>query len=247
MPQLSPEEVISLFLKQTFDPQIWQEHWIEIISYVFAPVLLLFLLIYAILHQIRFFGADKKINVAISILLVLFALISGFFNSMAVLISTIGATFVAALFFIFLFSLFLSAYFSKKAEDFGFPLGSRYLSKVLIYFPVLILLVFGAVFLLGFDGMSFFLHLKGFKPSIFIIISLHATIALFLVRLYKKDFLLILIVSAFSIIILFPQIFGADKKTSLKLFAISFSILVLNTLLAFPKIGENIMKRFKSK
>jgi hypothetical protein len=67
------------------------------------------------------------------------------------------------------------------------------------------------------------------------------------VRLYKKDFLLILIVSAFSIIILFPQIFGADEKTFLKLFAISFSILVLNTLLAFPKIGENIMKRFKSK
>lgn len=232
----SPGEIINAFLANTFSRELWQEHSIEIISYVFAPILLLFLLFFAVFSKIKLFGEDRKVSAAISFLLVLFALISGLFNQLAVLISSIGSIFIVIIFF-FIIGAFISKYFKKRAENFAFFLGSRYLTKFFAYSPVLIILSFALIFLIS--SRIFGISLSDFRSIIFTVAFAHVLIFLILVGKYRKDFFWILLITGMSISILFPEIIGLKRHAEV-LYAVSVAILIYNLILAFPKTIERI-------
>lgn len=223
------------FMHQPLNSLFWTKNFTDILAYIIAPSLLIFILIYSLLERLKIFD-DRRINAVLSLLLALFILITDIYLKIALIIINLGSVLFISLFFLLIFGIILSNWFAKKAENYGFVFGSRFLSNFLINSPLLILLIFSSSILENFldVGDIFFLILS-------IIILL--TSIFFLKSSYRGDLISIILIILLSIIleIYFYQKF--PEKAVLSSLALFLFLIYLTTNIAKTRHFRRFVER----
>jgi hypothetical protein len=120
-----------------FDSRYWEQNWLNIIIYFFAPFLFLWLLLYAIFSELNIF--TPPIRNALAILIAIIALPIGVMQGTISLLANLGGFLATAVFFAVVFLLGLSAFYRRKAREFGFFMGSRFLTILIIHSPLILI------------------------------------------------------------------------------------------------------------
>lgn len=126
----------SKLLESFFNGPFWTKNWFNILIYFFAPLIFLWLLFSAIFAEIGLF--TPQIRTALALLLAIIAIPLGVVSGIIALLSNLGAALGIGVFFALAFLLGLSAFYRRKAKSFGFFMGSRFLTILVVHSPLIL-------------------------------------------------------------------------------------------------------------
>ena len=152
-PQITNISSISEFVTQFastsnfFHGSYWANNFLNILIYFLVPIIFLTVLLYAIMDEIGIF--NKKIRFVLALLLAIMAIPAGVYSGLLAMMANLGGIFASVFFFAIVFILGLSFWYRKKAREYGFFMGNKFFTILVVYAPLIIMFTLAGIWLGG--------------------------------------------------------------------------------------------------
>ncbi len=148
-PEITSLSSISNFMTQFtsnfFNGVCWAEHALDAIIFFIVPIIFLIVLLKAIMDEINIFNG--KVTWALSICIAIMAIPMGIYSGLLTVMANIGAIFATVVFFAVVFVIGLSKWYRKKAKEYDFLMGNRFLTVLVVHSPLIVLFTLTGIWL----------------------------------------------------------------------------------------------------